>query len=118
MPPKICPPYLAARLEKHNMMEVQGKRWREHYFAEGKAEGLAEARAEGKAQARAEGKAEAKAESLECILVHKFGALPPSILTQIRTAQLAELETWFKRALNAAQDLPSVFAQPPKPLDP
>jgi hypothetical protein len=62
-----------------------------------------------KQQWRAEGRAEGTAHALVCLLVAKFGALAPSFHELISSADLATLESWFKRAMTAP-DLSSVFA--------
>jgi hypothetical protein len=76
-------------------LEKVGKIWKRQWRAEGKAEG----------------KLEGKAEALVCLLSARFGTVTPSLHEQIRGANLATLECWFKRAI-AAPDLLSVFAQP------
>ena len=82
-------------LEMKGMLTTLGKTWRQQWLAEGKVKG----------------KAEGKAEALVCLLVSRFGALPPSFRKRIRGAKLASVERWFNRALDA-HDLPSVFDRP------
>jgi predicted transposase YdaD len=59
------------------------------------------------------GKAEGKAEGAALLLIHliekRFGAVPPSDRERILAADLASIETWCERVLEAP-DLPSVFA--------
>jgi hypothetical protein len=62
------------------------------------------------AEGEAKGKAQGKAEALACLLINRFGALPPSLRKQIREAKLTSIDRWFSRALDA-HDLPSVFDQ-------
>ena len=69
-----------------------GETWRAQWLAEGEAKGLARG----------------KAEALVCLLISRFGALPPSYRKRVRGAKLAGIERWFNRALDA-HDLPSVF---------
>ncbi len=72
------------------------KTFKKHCLAEGKAIGLAEGLARG------------KAEALVRLLISRFGTLPRSFRKEIRGAELASIERWFSRALDA-HDLPSVF---------
>ena len=72
---------------------------------------LAETIGEWKQEWLAEGKVQGTADALIALLAGKFGAIEPSWREQIRKAELATLEHWFKRAINAP-DLPSVFNPP------
>ena len=83
-------------LEMKSMLMTLGEKWKQMWLTEGKAEG------------KAQGIAEGKAEALACLLVSKFGPLPPSFRERIRNAKLATIESWFNRALTA-RDLLSVF---------
>ena len=85
-----------------------GEHWKQEWRAEGRAEGLAEGEAKGEARGEAKGLVKGKANALVSLLVEKFGALTPSVQDQISTADLATLDTWFKRAI-VAPDLASVF---------
>jgi Putative transposase, YhgA-like len=75
-------------LEMKSMLATLGKTWRAQWLAEGLAKG--------------------KAEALVCLLISRFGPLPPSFRKRIRGAKLASIERWFNRALDA-HDLSSVF---------
>jgi predicted transposase YdaD len=74
-----------------------------------KAEALAEAR--GKSEGKAEGKSEGKAEALLRLLERRFGPLAPGHLQRIRQADLATLDLWFDRAIDAP-DLVATFCDP------
>lgn len=69
------------------------------YFAKGLAEGLAKGHAEGEAS------------SLIRVLEKRFGVLPSALRQRVLTADLASIETWLDRALDAT-DLESVFKSP------
>ena len=86
-------------LEMKSNLATIAKSWKRQWLAEGRAEGLVR------------GKAEGKAEALVCLLAERFGTVRPSLRKRIRGADLATLESWFKRAI-VAPDLHSVFAQP------
>jgi hypothetical protein len=73
-------------------------------FGEWKQEWLAEGAAAGKAA----GKLEGTAEALLSLLEGRFGAVAPPWRKRIGEAELATLEHWFKRAIDAP-DVPSVF---------
>jgi hypothetical protein len=70
-----------------------GEKARQQWFAEGKAEG----------------KAEGLADVLCRHLTRRFGTLSPDVVARIRTAPLAQLESWCDRVLDA-RDLAAVFA--------
>jgi hypothetical protein len=63
------------------------------------------------AEAEAEGMVKGTAGALISLLEGRFGAVAPSWRKRIRGAELATLEHWFKRAIDAP-DLPSVFNSP------
>lgn len=67
--------------------------------------------AEAEAAGKARGLSQGMAEALISLLVGRFGAVAPTWLERIREADLATLELWFKRAIDAP-DLPSVFNSP------
>ena len=75
------------------------------YYDKGKAEGIAEGKAEGKTEGIVEGEAKLLAHLLE----KRFGAIPLSVRQRIDTADVASIETWVDRVLDAP-DLQSVFA--------
>ncbi len=76
---------------------------------QGLQQGLAAGRAEGQAKGRAEGRAEGQATSLVRLLERRFGHLPEHLRTRVFAADVQSLDTWFERAIDAA-DLQSVFA--------
>ena len=78
-------------LEMKTNLTTLGETWKQQWLAEGRAEG--------------------KAEALVCLLAERFGAIEPSLRKRIRAADLTTVESWFKRAIVAA-DLRSVFAEP------
>jgi predicted transposase/invertase (TIGR01784 family) len=63
----------------------------------------------GKAEGKAEGLAEGEAKILAHLLEKRFGAIPGSVHQRIFTADVATIETWVERVLDAP-DLQSVFA--------
>ncbi len=82
------------------MLATQGEVWKQEWLAEGKASG----RTEG----RTEGRIEGKIDSLIRLLIKRFGPLEPDRQGLIRSSNLATVETWFDRAIDA-RDLTSVF---------
>jgi len=78
-------------LEMKSNLSRWAKTWKQEWLAEGKAEG--------------------KSEALLCLLVERFGAVPPPWRERIRSAKLATLDRWLKRVI-VARDLPSVFGPP------
>ena len=78
------------------MLATTFETWKKQWLAEGEAKG------------EAKGLARGKAEALVRLLISRFGALPPSFRKRIRGAELASIEGWFNRGLDA-YDLPSVF---------
>jgi predicted transposase YdaD len=74
-------------------------------IAQGMAQGLAEGLAEGKAQGRAEG----EANSLLRLLEKRFGAIPTHTKQRIFAADLASIQEWSDRAIDAP-DVDSVLA--------
>lgn len=83
-------------LEMRSNLATSFKTFKKHCLAEGEAIGLAKGLTRG------------KAEALVRLLTSRFGALPRSFRKEIRGAELASIERWFSRALDA-HDLPSVF---------
>jgi predicted transposase YdaD len=83
-----------------------------HFTQEIEAIGEARGRAEGKAQGRVEGKAQGRVEgqgrALLRLLERRFGTVPSRLRERIATADVASIEAWFERALDA-HDLNSVF---------
>jgi hypothetical protein len=90
-------------LEMKSNLSTWAKSWKQQWLAEG--------RVEGKVEGLARGKAEGKSEALLCLLVERFGAVAPPWRKRIRSAKLATLDRWFKRAI-VARDLSSVFEPP------
>ncbi len=64
-------------------------------------EGRAEGRAEGRSEGRAEGRSEAMRAALVRLLESRFGPLDAAIRARLEAADLACLEAWFNRALEA-----------------
>jgi hypothetical protein len=79
-------------LEMKSMLATIGEVWKQQWLAEGKAEGEIKGRAG----------------ALVRLLVKRFGALAPPLRERIHKADLATIEIWFDRAIDAP-DLPSVF---------
>ncbi len=73
------------------------------YFEKGKAEGRNEGRTEG----RAEGRAEGEANILVRLLEKRFGVVSPRLRERILAADVATVEEWAERVLDAP-DLQSV----------
>src|SRR5262249_30727396 len=78
------------------------------YFERGEAKGLAEGEARGLAKGEARGEAKGEAKALIRLLTKRFGPPPLGLQQRIATADVACLEAWFDRAIDAS-DLPSVF---------
>jgi len=97
-------------VNKMSLAETIGE-WKQEWLAEGAVAGRAVGRAEGRAEGKAEGRLEGTAEALILLLVARFGAVAPSWRKRIGEAELATLEQWFKRAIDAP-DLDSVFSSP------
>ena len=77
----------------------------EKAMAQGIAQGMAQGLAEGKAQGRAEG----EANSLLRLLAKRFGAIPTHTKQRIFAADLASIQEWSDRAIDAP-DVDSVLA--------
>jgi putative YhgA-like transposase len=80
-------------------------------MAKGVAKGMAKGVAQGISQGISQGMVKATAGALISLLEGRFGAVAPSWRKRIRGAELATLERWFKRAIDAP-DLRSVFNSP------
>ncbi len=63
----------------------------------------------GRVQGEIKGKRDGKREVLLDMLAVRFGSVPPAVLSQIDSAELAQLGAWIRRALTAAT-LDDVFA--------
>ena len=57
------------------------------------------------------GRAEGQAKSLIRLLEKRFGPLPAYVRRRVFAADVQSLDTWFERAIDAA-DLQSIFAEP------
>ncbi len=73
----------------------------EQLRAEGRVEGHAEGHAEGRVKGHAEGRVEGRVETLVQQLTLKFGPLPETLLTTVRSASADQLRTWTIRVLTA-----------------
>ena len=63
---------------------------------------------EGRAEGHAEGRSEGEAHVLVRLIEKRFGVVSPELRERIRTANVATLEVWVERILEAP-DLQSVF---------
>ena len=86
------------------MLSIAAQEWKEEWKAEG--------RAEGKAEGKAEGRIEGRAQALLRILSRRFGEVPPERQREIEMADLATLDAWIDRAIDASS-LHAVFEKPP-----
>jgi predicted transposase/invertase (TIGR01784 family) len=77
-------------------------------LAEGRTKGLAEGRTKGLAEGRTKGRAEGEARALLRVLEKRFGAVSSRLRERLMTADVASIEAWLDRALDA-HDLNSVF---------
>ncbi|MEV6278272.1 hypothetical protein [Nocardia sp. NPDC051832] len=68
----------------------------------------AEGKDEGRVEGKAEGKAEGRAEALLELLQQKFGPVPDAVGASVRSADVAQLQRWTSRVLEA-RDLDGVF---------
>ena len=80
------------------------------FYEKGKAEGLAEGEARGQATGEARGTVRGTAKALALVLEKRFGALPEAVQKRLFAADIASIETWLGRVLDAP-DLQSVFSQ-------
>jgi len=78
------------------------------YFEEGIAVGEARGKAEGKAEGEARGKTKGEAQALVRLLEKRIGPVSEALRARIFTADLASVEAWFDRAIEAT-DFESVF---------
>jgi flagellar biosynthesis/type III secretory pathway protein FliH len=78
------------------------------YVEQGRAEGLAQGIAQGVAEGRAQGRAEGEANALLRLFKRRFGAVPAHIQQRVFSADLASLQEWFERAIDAP-DIDSVL---------
>ncbi|MBF0185842.1 MAG: Rpn family recombination-promoting nuclease/putative transposase [Magnetococcales bacterium] len=83
----------------------------ESTYGIGKLEGREEGREEGRKEGEQSGEKRGKAEMLTRLLQHRFGDLPPWASQKIADADLATLENWSLRILDAPT-LESVLADP------
>jgi flagellar biosynthesis/type III secretory pathway protein FliH len=80
------------------------QKWTQTYFDQGKAEG----RTEGLTEGRTEGRIEGGAKMLVRVIEKRFGVVSPQLRQRIFSADVATLEAWVERLLDAP-DLQSVF---------
>ena len=66
-------------------------------------EGIAVGEARGKAEGKTEGKAEGEAQALVRLLEKRIGAVSEPLRARIFAADLASIETWFDRAIEATE---------------
>ena len=64
--------------------------------------------ARGEARGRLQGEAAGRVHALLRLLEKRFGTVPGRVRERVSTADLASVETWFDRAVDA-RDLSSVF---------
>ena len=76
--------------------------------ASGEARGLAKGEASGEARGLAKGRAEGEAKSLTRLLELRFGPLPAAVKMRVGGANLAQLDAWIDRVLDA-KSLDAVF---------
>jgi predicted transposase YdaD len=79
-----------------------------HFSQEFEARGRAIGEIIGDAKGRAEGRTEGKADALLRILEKRFGSVSTRLRERLMTADVASIEAWLDRALDA-HDLNSVF---------
>jgi predicted transposase YdaD len=84
-------------------------------LAQGRTEGLAEGLAEGRTEGLAEGLAEGAAKILLRLLQRRFGAVPDSLRRRILATDVAAIEAWAERAVDAP-DLESIFGSNATPV--
>ena len=79
-----------------------------HFSKEYQAEFKAQGRAEGLAEGRVEGEAKGEAKVLVRLLERRFGEVSAKLRERIFASDIATIEAWFDRALEAC-DLQSIF---------
>jgi hypothetical protein len=72
------------------------------------AQAIAKGMVLGIEKGKLEGKLEEAVNTLNRLLNKRFGSTPPEIIVKIETATLAQVESWFDRAIDARQ-LEDVF---------
>ena len=72
--------------------------------------GLAEGEAKGEARGAARGEVTGTAKALALLLERRFGVLPEAVRERLFAADMASIETWLGRVLDAP-DLHSVFSR-------
>jgi hypothetical protein len=101
-------------LEVRTMLATRAAEWRQQWgqearlkghqegLQEGRQVGLQEGRQVGLQEGRQEGRQEGEAAVLTRLLEHRFGALPDQVKARISAADIAMLEAWSLRILDAA----------------
>ena len=79
-----------------------------HFSQEFEARGEARGRLQGEAAGRVQGEVSGHVHALLRLLEKRFGTVPGRVRERVATADLASVETWFDRAVDA-RDLSSVF---------
>ena len=74
----------------------------ETLIQKGETRGEARGMAVGLAEGEARGEARGEAKSLLLLLESRFGSVPKKIKAQIDNAKIEQLDTWFRKALNAS----------------
>ena len=82
------------------MLETNMDNWEAQAIAKGMVLGIE--------KGKLEGKLEEAVNTLNRLLTKRFGSTPPEIIVKIETATLAQVESWFDRAIDARQ-LEDVF---------
>ena len=84
------------------------EQWKQEGLSQGRKEGLSEGRSEGLSQGLSQGRLEGEVTVLARQLARRFGPLDEQTNARLKSATLAQLETWADRILDA-KTLQAVF---------
>ena len=84
-------------LEVRTMLATRVAEWKQHWRQEGEQKG----RQEGEQKGRQEGRQEGEAQVLLRLLERRFGSVPDTVRDRIASADVADLDQWIMRVLDA-----------------
>ena len=79
------------------MLATRVAEWKQHWRQEGEQKG----RQEGEQKGRQEGRQEGEAQVLLRLLERRFGSVPDTVRDRIASADVADLDQWIMRVLDA-----------------
>jgi hypothetical protein len=95
-------------LDMQSRLVTRAEQWRRDW----RQDGIQEGRREGRREGRQEGRQEGEAALLLRLLERRFGALPDAVKDRVGAADIAMLEEWGMRILDAGA-LDDVFGERP-----